>query len=483
MSFYEGGKTYMAYFTKYICLYELDNDNTLLLNTLTSAIDIVDSSALAKIQEMINSDEISLHYPSELLDKLKSRGYLFESKEEEHKIIDTLRCINKKSLSKVINTTFAICPTMGCNLKCTYCFENNEQHRNYKLMSAEQLETIFTHIKDCCAQLEKGKKSLKRFRNPRIELLGGEPLLASNYYMVKKILAFAKGAGIPVSIVTNGTTIDDKYSELLKKYKKIISSIQITIDGDQPIHNKRRIHVDGSGTFDSICNSIDKLLNIGLHIDLRINVDAENIEHIPELKEIITQHGWAHNPLLVPYAAPVKCYNIRKKTKNILTDSEMLDKLILNKCYGGKDGFLNTLLSPVLGMVTNFFSASDNQVKPWKRTYCEGTTGTQYCFYPDGAITICLNCAGNYNYRIGTFDKTGVKIDKSRWNMWIKREPFQMGKCKECKFILLCGGGCPVEALESHNDINCPVCGDIENTLQVYIKHIKDHLLKKKPCE
>ena len=33
----------MAYFTKYVCFYKLSNENTLMLNTLTGAIDVVDN--------------------------------------------------------------------------------------------------------------------------------------------------------------------------------------------------------------------------------------------------------------------------------------------------------------------------------------------------------------------------------------------------------------------------------------------------------
>ena len=470
----------MAYFTRYVCLYRLDTNNTLLLNTLTSATDIIDNSTLANIQEMINTDKTSLEDSSELFDKLKKRGYIFESKEEEQKIIDTLRSINKKSLSKVINTTFVICPTMGCNLRCTYCFEKDDQHANFKLMSEEQLETIFTHIKKCCVKLQEEKTTSKEIPLPRITLFGGEPLLLSNYHIVKKIFAFAEGLNIPANIVTNGAAIEDKYYELLKEYKKTISVIQITIDGNQSIHDRRRIRVDGSGTFNSICDCIDKLLSIGFKINLRINVDSENVECISEIREIIDQRGWKQNPLLIPYASPVKCYNAREKTENILTDSEMVDKLITNGCYKGDNGFLDTLLSPVIGMVTRFFSTPENQIKPWKKTYCEGTFGAQYCFSPDGTISTCLTCVGNRNYRIGTFDKTGVRIDRNRLNAWTKRDPFEMEKCKECKFVLLCGGGCPVEALENNNNINCPVCDDIEKTLEIYIKHEKNRLLLEK---
>jgi uncharacterized protein len=66
--------------------------------------------------------------------------------------------------------------------------------------------------------------------------------------------------------------------------------------------------------------------------------------------------------------------------------------------------------------------------------------------------------------------------------MWMDRSPFHMEKCKDCKFILLCGGGCPAESLEKAGNINCPSCNGIEQTLKVYVSHIKDKLMSDANC-
>lgn len=48
---------------------------------------------------------------------------------------------------------------------------------------------------------------------------------------------------------------------------------------------------------------------------------------------------------------------------------------------------------------------------------------------------------------------------------------------KIVNFVSYCGGGCPVAAIEVNKDIDCPVCSDIEKTLQVYIDTIKNKIL------
>ena len=481
-TYYLKGMITLSYFTNYICCYPLDFDNTLLLNTLTSAIDIVDNKTFKKIENMMKGQEcITSKSDPELFSKLKTRGYIFDSKNEENQIIDTLKHINQKSSLSVIPTKFIICPTMGCNLRCTYCFEGNDQHTDFKLMSDDQLNIIFEFIINCLKRFNEKYKdvdheSLSYKREfPQISLFGGEPLLKCNYAIVEKILNFASKTHVPVGIITNGTTLDDDYEKLIKKYSDVITVVQITIDGDKEIHDSRRIRANGSGTFDEICDGIDKFLRLGLKINLRINLDKSNIEHLYKLKKVFDERGWSSNPLFLPYASPVKCYTTDVSNKEVLTDSEILDVLMEKGWYGNEDSFLSTVLSPVFGIVTNFFRTPGDQVKPWKKTYCEGTYGAQYCFTPNGKITTCLTCVSNPKYSIGTFDKDGVKIDNLKLEKWTGRNAFAMDKCKRCKFALLCGGGCPVQSLECYGNINCAVCDDVENTLKVFIKHKKIH--------
>lgn len=469
----------MSYFTKYVCFYKLDENNTLLLNTLTSAMDIVDNSTYNKIQQMINDKDFTYNCDDTFHKALKSRGYIFETQKEEQEQINKMKNLGEQMKSRLEPNKFVICPTVGCNLRCTYCFESDEQHNCLSLMSDDKLNTIFNYIKGYVDKYNE-QKSPEKFNKkpPRILIYGGEPLLKSNFSIVKKILNFARQMKISVGIITNATTIDDDYCKLLKEYENEIRSIQVTMDGNKSIHDKRRIRADGSGTFESICEGINKILGVGINLSLRINTDAENIGHLSELKDVFEKQGWLENSLFSPYVAPVQCHNCKQKSCNIITNSSILDNLMKNGFYGKENSFLKRILSPVYGIALGFFNTPGNKTKPWKPTYCEGVNGTQYCFTPDGNTATCLSCVGNYDYRIGTFDENGVNIDENRLQIWTGRDRFHMDKCKDCKFTFLCGGGCPLDALESNNDINKPICDDIENTLKVYVNHIKDKLLR-----
>lgn len=468
----------MGYVTKYIYKKRLDDNNVLLVNTLTSAIDLIDNEINSYLDRSIKQDANVENIDENTYNLLKQRGYIFDSEEEESNAINNMFAMSRAFNKDRINTSFTICPTMGCNLRCTYCFESNDQHCNNETLTDEQLNVIFQYIKEQCAKFKekydkvKNKEALKS-HEPVINLFGGEPLLVENEEIILKVLNFARSINIPVKIITNGTTIDHYY-DILNEYRDILS-IQITVDGDQSIHNQRRIYADGAGTFDQICDGIDKVLSLGIHVALRINVDKENIKDLDKLERVCREHNWINNPLITPYASPVQ--DFAGCSQSVFAESEMLQLLYDYGYYGSKDSFIKHIVCSAVGFVMTFFESNNDKVKPWKMTYCEATSGNNYCFAPDGTITTCLTYIGKGKFNIATFDSDGVHINEDNYKMWIERSAERMENCRNCKFALFCGGGCPVAALERKNEIDCNVCSDIKRTLDVYVEHNKERFL------
>lgn len=460
----------MAILTKYILKYRVTDDETLMINSLTSALDVIDNETRLKIENMENGiKDISRDEDSDLFDQLAGRGYIFDNIEAERTTIEKYRVINEELTKRRRNTSFTICPTMGCNLRCIYCFESDDQHGDCSILTDDQLDGIFKYIRETLDQhldLDEGHK--KSLSIPTINLFGGEPLLKRNFHVVNRVMEFAVENKIGVKIITNGTTIPF-YKELLEKYKEFIQ-IQITVDGDKDIHDKRRIHADGKGTFDKICSSIDTILEIGIKVSLRINVDKMNIQTLDKLEKVIVEKKWNENSMFIPYASPVLDFS--GDGNNILTEHEMLDTLLNEGYYGAEDSFIKHIIACSIGFSKMFFDGNA-KMKPWKMDYCEATTCSNFCFTPDGKITTCLTYVGKGNNIIGTFDKDGVKLDPEKFKLWSERNVFRIEKCNDCKYAFMCGGGCPVAALEQNNNIDDVVCSDIEKTLERYVHHIK----------
>lgn len=463
----------MAVLTKYILMYPLDEEHSLAINSLTSAMDIIDQETRSKIENMQSGlKNIEIDENEELYKQLMSRGYLFENIQLEQETINRYKLVHQELAKRKIISNFTICPTMGCNLRCTYCFESDDQHINYNLMTDAQLDTIFNFISETLENNKEERIRLKGDTPATINVFGGEPLLKTNYPVISRILEFAEANGILVKIITNGTTIQP-YLGLFEHYVKLLH-LQITVDGNKEIHDVRRIRADGSGSFDQICRNINRVLDLGIKIALRINVDKANIQTLRELEAVIKSNQWDQNPLFYPYASPV--LDFCGVGEDILTEHELLDTLLSARLYGGENGFIKGIVSPSIGFLSFFFD-SRNQMKPWKLDYCEATSGSNFGFSPDGNITTCLTYAGKGKHTIGTFDENGVRLNEEDTTKWFDRSVFRLEKCQDCKYAFLCGGGCAVAAIERNQDMDDVVCSDIANTIEKYVFHMKHTIL------
>ena len=137
-------------FSNYNILSEqLNNGEYLLLNGLTGTLDLIDEEAYALITA--NSKENIL--PAAVINQLAGvcehfveRGYLTElSADEELLKAETLAfdLLEKQEQEK---WTVVILPSLECNYRCTYCFEQNTGYPA-QTMSKKQADAIFEIIK------------------------------------------------------------------------------------------------------------------------------------------------------------------------------------------------------------------------------------------------------------------------------------------------------------------------------------------------
>jgi sulfatase maturation enzyme AslB (radical SAM superfamily) len=130
--------------------------------------------------------------------------------------------------------------TAGCNLTCSYCYQNAKQHgRN---MDA--------------ATVEKGVDLLLSSPRPELKLglYGGEPLI--RFDMVRHAIEYAErrrpgGKPVRYAIITNGTLLDDDKAEFLARHDV---ETRISFDGVPAAQDER-----GAGTFRVLDGLLDRL--------------------------------------------------------------------------------------------------------------------------------------------------------------------------------------------------------------------------------
>ena len=458
-----------VYLTKKIVLYPLNDVYTLAINGVSGAVDILDQQTYQVIDNMSKEDNANI--PDEIRIKLQERGYLFENHEEETNLIDRLYQFQRQFIaSRPIN--FVICPTYGCNLRCTYCFLRR-LHQNMEKnirMNQEQIDATFKAIDTLKSLL--GKKG-------SVQLFGGEPLLASNQRIVEEVLVKSRERDMKVSIVTNGVCVH-LFKNILAENKDMIKYVQITLDGPQEIHDQRRIFKKGEGTFFKIIKAVDLLLEMEIRVNLRVNVDLENVEASPKLISLMEEKGWSINRNFGSVLAPVTDHLNMKDLSNIGQEQDLLVRI--QRLFAGDTQYFKDFVSlrtfRVLNHIGNIIEPGGlfQQDVPMLQ-YCEANNLEFYVFGPDGFIYGCPESIGRTEFAIGEF-YPDFKLDTEKTALWKDRSILTIPECKECNVAAFCGGGCAYSALNAFGTTRKPACINSEGTLRAYLDNARDRIVK-----
>ena len=226
---------------------------------------------------------LELQHPK-FYQQLQSNGYIVDDGFDEvnyYKNLVIQQRFSSNSYEIIIN------PTLDCNLRCWYCYE---QHVAGSAMSDEMIERVIKHAQ--------WKHSLEPYRRLTLGFFGGEPLLQPN--VVAKIIngiapfAMTNGIDMGLSFTTNGTQIDDGTLELLKCYK---TTFQITIDGDRDKHNQVRFYkANRQGSYEQIMANIGRIASTlsDYSVVLRVNYDVHTLQRTAALIDDLAAIGTKH---------------------------------------------------------------------------------------------------------------------------------------------------------------------------------------------
>lgn len=431
--------------SKYTISLPLEESKYLLINSHTGAIDLVDEDVINVLQGVMPGD------PS-VLEILKKNGHLTESSpEEELNDMETMFKKHKEEYYK--NHRHVIVVTYDCNLACPYCYLSSIQSQNkHAVIDSDHVEKVF----DVIAHVDTLHNS-----SSRIVLYGGEPLLTKNKPIIKEIMQKGEPFDYPYTILTNGVCVD-QFLDVLKKYAV---TLQITIDGPQHIHDKRRIKKNGSGTFTHIVNNVTAALKAGLSVILRTNLDKDNTNVLPHLVTFYKEKGWYDHPQVSIQLSPVfqgpgMAYEHFTPRKDIYRSAVSLtegDPLISQHSFDfkGREIFENVFLNGEIG--------------PPRFFYCDANAG-MFIYDPFGDVYVCTEHIGEETAKVGTY------YPELLWNEhyapWRERTIFTIPECRKCKYALFCGGGCGFEAFQHHGTLSKPVCYDFEEVFQTVIPQL-----------
>lgn len=245
-----------------------EDDQTIVLNLLKGSctkLSLTDMLALSSLK--------SLKEDNPALKRLAKLGIIVNF--DEYAVVESLA---RGACAYPMGVSITICPTMGCNFDCPYCFEN---HRAGKMSEAVQDEVLGLAERMLDAS---GAKRLS------ITWFGGEPLLAPDVIetLSERLMALAerKGAAYYAEIITNGYLLDQKNADLLERVKVIW--IQITLDGIGAAHDATRRLAGGGPTFSRITDNL-RNVKISGRVTIRHNVHEENYKEVEKLRSFVEE--------------------------------------------------------------------------------------------------------------------------------------------------------------------------------------------------
>lgn len=309
-------------------------------------------------------------------------------------------------------------PTYACNLACPYCFEGAEKRSGR--MSQAYVDAVLHFMKTQVEECE----NYTPIQEIMISFFGGEPLLCKNEiaYFCEQTSLFAKRKNIDVvyEITTNLTLLDEGVVELVKKYGM---EVQVTIDGTKEQHDTRRVYKNGRGTYEIILDNLQKLVVSGLkeNVTVRINLDEDNIHDAEKMLAA-----------LKPYAGSVYFgYLMTYKGKN----EEYRNECFKNDCYAAVSVKKLYDIYSKLGF--------DVPQEFGKKTPCQMNSQNTYVVDCNMDVYKCELVIGHKECAVGVLDENGEIHLNGNYYKQMTYSPLKIEKCRDCKMLPMCGGGCP----------------------------------------
>ena len=320
-----------------------------------------------------------------------------------------LRCripeVESKRLQLVYFTV-----TLDCNLSCPYCYQGRQNQKNER-MSIIDVKIFLNKIKEL---------------NPdcHVVVTGGEPFTHKRIF---DIIEKVEENGFRFSILTNGTLINQSNAQRLTQYAEL-SNVQVSIDG-----LKEKTHAITRGeSFKETMAGIQYLIDYKIPFSLAPTIHEGNLHEIYDLANFAYSNNGTFTPnnlRVFPQCNQHKLkltnetlYDVVKETESLLFQNFEFDKLkkyTKNVEYEKLENLADKRAKFICGMADSIIDINWN-----------------------GDVFPCNLLRENKfllgNLLIENFQTIFQRSDE----MSIRVFSYDIPKCKECKFVSTCGGGC-----------------------------------------
>ncbi|MCK9995479.1 MAG: SPASM domain-containing protein [Candidatus Krumholzibacteria bacterium] len=408
--------------SRYNRLFQARDGTWLAFNTWTTALATIEPDELGFFRALLEAPDTTACDTStkrEMREAMVQSHFLIDDGMDE---VGTLKAdlLRDRFSTEALHLTIA--PTLDCNFRCDYCYEDLKRISMSKPVQAAIGRWV--------------RQKTELSRELHVIWYGGEPMLPRSLAAIEAMssdflsLATEKNLTYSAQMVTNGYLLDR--AKMKRLVELGVEMVQITLDGPQEIHDQRRPLVGGGGTFERIVSNLASIVDL-VDIQLRINVDQRNTDSALEVTQYLQDQGLADKMRL--YLAMVT------------VDSAVCGN-IQEMCYSSED-FARIELETYAEAARRGLPLSKYPSRV-EGAYCSAERLHGYVIAPGGQIFKCWHeVTMNPDGAIGSvLDQEQEPFQKNNEDFWLKWDALEKSACRSCSILPLCHGGCPLEAME-----------------------------------
>lgn len=371
------------------CVQSTVEDGVLLFNLLTRELLLLSKEEFSRFTE---------------LDYLKERWFVVPEDTNDKEFADFVKwvfSVKQKQSKNIVGYT--IFPTTDCNARCFYCFELG---RSRIPMTEDTAKKVAQYISDHCG----GERV-------SISWFGGEPLF--NLSAIDTICQGLRDRNVEFrsKMISNGYLFDD---EIVRKAVDSwnLKRVQISLDGTEKIYNKVKAYIyRGSNAYGIVMNNIGRLLEAGIFVTIRLNMDLYNAEDLLQLVDDLAER-FAGRAGLQIYA------------HHLFKGDEPMAELHTAEEWAKREDAMSRLEERIAKyglLAKNGFS------KQLKMNFCMADSDKSVTILPDGNIGVCEHFSESEF--IGHIDHEG--FDTAMVESWKERMP-EISECADCFYYPEC---------------------------------------------
>ena len=338
-----------------------------------------------------------------------------------------------------------IAPTLACNFRCHYCFENKADIALSTASQARLLQLVAAN--------------LPKYREFHVQWFGGEPLLAlpTLRSLSEAFLALSKAAhcSYGATLVTNGELLTPSASAELAKLG--VQKVQITLDGMRDLHDRTRYSKPGLGSFDTILDNLRGASEY-FQVSVRVHVAPFSVPSSHALLDCLAEME-LQTHIAELYFAPLFNYRAGMSGTPFVSDG---------KRFMSSADFASAQIELLRHAAACGFATSDFLDVSYG--LCTAVRAHTLVVNADGHLYKCYLDVGDATKGIGDLGD-GLQ-PRQNLLQWLDYEFWQDAECRSCQLLPICLGGCPRQRLVSAaKEVVCtPLKYNIEDRVKLYFE-------------